>query len=151
MRFTTRTAQRPWGAPKERNDAMSNTKRSMRMVSVAFAVLASTTLASTAITTAAASATTSQSSVNQCSETYIPTGDNHGFRTWFFGKTDIRIRNAGTSNWAFVQWSDGPDTGEVDIPPGGTSDLNRGFVGLRVTIHPWYSNGVYVSFPHGPC
>jgi hypothetical protein len=131
---------------------MSNTNLSMRRISVASAVLASV-LSATAMTTTAADATVARSSsVSQCSQTYVPVGTDRRFRTWFFGKTTIRIRNAGNSSWAFVQWwDDAGDSGELDIAPGATADLIRGFVGFSVTLHPWYSNGVYASLPYGPC
>jgi hypothetical protein len=114
---------------------MSNTMRSTRTIVAASAVLASA-LAGSAITPETASATTPRSSsASRCAESYVPLGNNTSFPTWLFGKTTLHIRNPKDST-AYVQWSSGPSSGEVDIPPGGSSDLSRGLPGFPSPFIP---------------
>lgn len=123
------------------------------LLTIAPAALALALVSTPAALAAPAAPTTSsvRAATGQCSETYVPLGHYATFRTWFFGRTIVRLRTSGPTQSAYVQWWSGPTSVEQDLGPGASIDLNRSFAGLGITFHPWYTNGVYVSFPYGPC
>jgi hypothetical protein len=80
----------------------------------------------------------------------IGSGASRTFKTWFWGRTEVCVKNLGPGDGPFY-WISGPSGAPGEAAPGQTTCFTRSFVGIPITI---YNEGgtdtLQVTFPIGP-
>lgn len=74
---------------------------------------------------------------------------NRTFHTWFFGRTEVCVKNAGVGNEPFY-WISGPSSAPGNVNAGQTTCFTRSFVGFNITIYNESGSPLQVTFPIGP-
>jgi hypothetical protein len=78
-------------------------------------------------------------------------GQEQGFSTWFFGRTEVCFQNVSPTYDGSYYWSSGPTTGGGGLTPGQQACVVRSFVGININVTNLSARApIQVTFPIGP-